>query len=183
MAVLFQESQRNANPASAPRSTHWPAHQHLPRRRPRPGTQHTSHIRMSLHTGDSRDDGSVTVLVAALLPALLLVLALVVDGTNQLRVQSRADAVAAEAARAAGTAINTRGSTVELDPAAARHAAQHYLAASGHTGTIALSAGGTVRVTAHHSEPAVIGLLSPIVDATGEATAVVGVGTSTGDLS
>ena len=138
---------------------------------------------MTLHTGQPREDGSVTVLVAALLPALLLVLALVVDGTNQLRVQSRADAIAAEAARAAGTAVNTRGTTVQLDPAAARDAAQRYLAASGHTGTIQLSPGGTVRATAHHVEPAAIGLLSPTTEATGEATAVVGVGTSTGDLS
>ncbi len=134
---------------------------------------------MTLHTGRSRDDGSVTVLVAVLLPALLLVLALVVDGTDQLRVQSRADAIAAETARAAGTAINTRGASVELDPTAARHAAQHYLTASGHTGTITVSPGGTVRATAKHTEPAAIGLLSPAVEATGEASATVGVGTST----
>lgn len=134
---------------------------------------------MTLHTGHTRDEGSVMVLVAALLPALLLVLALVVDGTNQLRVQSRADAVAAEAARAAGTAVNTRGATVELDPAAAHRAAQSYLAASGHTGTITLSPGGTVRATAQHTEPAAIGLLGPTAEATGEASATVGIGTST----
>jgi Flp pilus assembly protein TadG len=138
---------------------------------------------MTLHTGQSRDAGAVTVLVAALLPALLLVFALVVDGTDQLRVQSRADAIAAEAARAAGTAVNTRGATVDLDPAAARHAAQSYLAARGHSGSILLSPGGTVRATATHSEPAAIGLLSPTVEATGEATVTVGVGTSTGGLS
>ena len=138
---------------------------------------------MTIHTGHRREDGSVTVLVAALLPALLLVLALVVDGTDQLRVQSRADAVAAEAARAAGTAVNTRGTSIEIEPAAARDAAQSYLAASGHTGTILLSPGGTVRATATHSEPAAIGMLSPTTEATGEATAVVDVGTSTGDLS
>lgn len=137
---------------------------------------------MNLHTGHARDEGSVTVLVAALLPALLLVLALVVDGTNQLRVQSQADAIAAEAARAAGTAVNTRGTSIEIEPAAARHAAQSYLAASGHTGTILLSPGGTVRATAQHAEPAAIGLLSPTAEATGEATVTVGVGTSTGDL-
>lgn len=137
---------------------------------------------MTIHTGHLRDEGSVTVLVAALLPALLLVLALVVDGTDQLRVQSRADAVAAEAARAAGTAIDTRGPSIGIEPAAARDAAQSYLAASGHSGSILLSPGGTVRATAHHAEPAAIGLLSPTAEATGEATAVVGVGTSTGGL-
>ena len=137
---------------------------------------------MTLHTGRRREDGSVTVLVAALLPALLLVFALVVDGTDQLGVQSRADAIAAEAARAAGTAVNTRGPNIEIEPAAARQAGERYLAASGHTGSIQLSPGGTVRATAHHVEPAAIGLLSPTAEATGEATAVVGVGTSTGDL-
>lgn len=178
MAVYFQDSRRDITFSSASCSTRWPAHQHRPSARPRAGTQRTSHSLMTLHTGHPRDGGSVTVLVAALLPALLLVFALVVDGANQLRVQSRADAVAAESARAAGTAINTRGTSVELDPTAARHAAQHYLAASGHTGTITVSPGGTVRATAHHTEPAAIGLLSPTADAIGEATAAVGVGTS-----
>ena len=134
---------------------------------------------MTIHTGHSRDAGSVTVFVAALLPALLLVLALVVDGTDQLRVQSRADAIAAEAARAAGTAVNTRGPNIEIEPAAARQAGERYLAASGHTGTIFLSPGGTVQATATHSEPAAIGLLSPTAEATGEASATVGIGTST----
>ena len=126
----------------------------------------------------------MTVLVAVLLPALLLALALVVDGTSQLRVQSRAEAVAAETARAAGTAINTRSHTVQLDPAAAQHTAHAYLARTGHTGSLHLSPGGTVQATVTHSEPATIGLLGHELRATGEATATVSTGTnSSGDVS
>lgn len=120
----------------------------------------------------------MTVLVTVLLPALLLVLALVVDGTSQLRVQSRAEAVAAETARAAGTAINTRSNTIQLDPAAAQHAAHAYLARTGHTGSVHISPGGTVQATAVHTEPAAIGLLGHELRATGEATATVSTGTN-----
>lgn len=126
----------------------------------------------SRHTGiRDRESGSVTVLVAVLVPSLLLVLALVVDGTDRLRLQDRADAVAAEAARAGATAVDTRGPVVTLDRAGALRAAHSALAASGHTGTITIDPAGTVHVAVAHREPAPIGLLGTTLSATGQATA------------
>lgn len=125
------------------------------------------------------ESGSVSVLVAVVVPSLLLVLALVVDGTDRLRLQDRADAVAAEAARAGATAVDTRGPTVTLDRAAALRAAQSSLAATGHTGTAEIDPVGAVHVSVAHREPAPIGLLGHTLSATGHATAGLGTGTST----
>lgn len=139
---------------------------------------------MNLHTRHSAvrngESGSVSVLVAVLVPALLLVLALVVDGTDRLRLQDRADAVAAEAARAGATAIDTRGPTVTLDRSAALRAAQSSLAASGHTGSTTVDPTGAVHVSVSHQEPAPTGLLGPRLSAAGQATAGLSTGTSVG---
>lgn len=137
-------------------------------------TLHTRHSPM-----DDRECGSVSVLAAVLVPSLLLVLALVVDGTDRLRLQDHADAAAAEAARAGATAVDTRGPTVTLDRAAALRAAQSALSASGHTGTTTIDPAGAVHVSVVHHEPAPIGLLGPTLTATGQATAGLGTGTTT----
>lgn len=133
----------------------------------------------SRHNDVRVECGAVNVLVAVLVPSLLLVLALVVDGTDRLRLQDRADAVAAEAARAGATNIDTRGATVTLDRAAALHAAQSALAATGHTGATTIDPAGAVHVSVAHREPAPIGLLGPTLSATGHATAGLGTGTTT----
>lgn len=127
-----------------------------------------------------RECGSVTVLAAVLIPALLLVIALVVDGAGQLRAISRADAVAAEAARAAQTALDTRGRTVTVDPAAAVAAARSYLDQAGHTGRITVSSPDTVTVSVTVTIPAAIGLAGPTHAATGTATARLGVARAPG---
>lgn len=124
------------------------------------------------------DAGSVTVLVAVVVPALLLVVALVVDGSGQLRTISRADAIAAEAARAAQTAIDTRGETIVVDTASAATVARSYLAQAGHHGTVTITGPDTVQVTVTVSQEAVFGLGGPTHTATGTATAQLGVGTS-----
>lgn len=115
---------------------------------------------MSPHqSGIQRDRGSISVLVAVLIPSLLLVLALLVDGTETMRVRDRADAVAGAAARAGATAIDTRSATLALDRAAALHAARSALTATGHTGTVQIVSNDVVHVTAEHTESAPIGLL------------------------
>ncbi|GAA4869940.1 hypothetical protein GCM10023222_25930 [Saccharopolyspora cebuensis] len=121
--------------------------------------------------------GSMSVLVAVMLPCLLLLLALVVDGAAHLRALARADAIAAEAARAALTALNTRRPHLTLDQATARRAAHAALAATGHRGEITLD-GRTVRITVAHTEPAALGLLGPAFHVTGRAEAQLGVGTT-----
>lgn len=135
---------------------------------------------MTIHTRHA-DEGSVSVLVAVLVPCLMVVFALIVDGADRLRALAHADAVATEAARAALTAVDTRGATIILDHTDAAHAAQAYLAATAHTGTIALERANTVHVLVSHTEPAAIGLLGGEHHVTGEASAVLGVGTSTGN--
>ncbi|MEY8042748.1 hypothetical protein AB8O55_25360 [Saccharopolyspora cebuensis] len=119
----------------------------------------------------------MSVLVAVLLPCLLLLLALVVDGAAHLRALARADAIAAEAARAALTALNTRTPHLTLDPTTARRAAHAALAATGHRGEITLD-GRTVRITVAHTEPAALGLFGPTFHVTGRAEAQLGVGTT-----
>ncbi len=73
--------------------------------------------------------GSVSVLVAVLGFALLLMLGLVVDGGRQLIAYRRAANDAEQAARAGAGALNPAGlrtGTYILDPAAAAAAARHY---------------------------------------------------------
>ena len=81
------------------------------------------------------DRGRVSVFVAATMPAVLLFLALAWDVSGYLRALHRADAVAAEAARAAGQAIDVpavmTGEGIVVDPVAAGDAAEAYLADAG----------------------------------------------------
>ncbi|MEV5542040.1 hypothetical protein AB0L13_34930 [Saccharopolyspora shandongensis] len=135
---------------------------------------------MSLHTRHPGDAGSVSLLVAVLAPCLLLVCALLVDGADRLRVLARADAVAAEAARTALTALDTRGPTLTMDTRAATAAARHYLTATHHTGTVSLEGTTTVRITVTYSEPAKIGLFWTSHTVTGHATAALATGTMGG---
>ncbi|MGI8311670.1 hypothetical protein [Saccharopolyspora hattusasensis] len=132
---------------------------------------------MTSHT--TRDGGSVSVLIAVLVPCLLLVFAVLVDGADRLRVLARADAIAAESARAALTALDTRGTAITLDPVHAATAARRYLTTTHHTGTVTLEGAGTVHVTVWHSESAAIGLLWNTHTVTGSATAQLAVGTNT----
>ncbi len=97
--------------------------------------------------------GSVSVLVAVLGFALLLMLGLVVDGGRQLIAYRRAANDAEQAARAGAGALNPAGlrtGTYSLDPAAAAAAARRYLSASQSGGQITASGitvtGNTVAV-------------------------------------
>ncbi|BBH67113.1 membrane protein [Actinoplanes sp. OR16] len=78
-----------------------------------------------------RDDGRIAIFFAILAPAYLAMIGLVVDGGGKIRALQRADNIAAEAARAAGQAINA-GQAIEggekvVDLRAARGAAAAYL--------------------------------------------------------
>lgn len=77
------------------------------------------------------DRGRVSVFVAVAMPAVLLFLALAWDVSGYLRALHRADAVASEAARAAGQAVDLprllRGDGIGVDPDEARRAAEAYL--------------------------------------------------------
>ena len=96
-----------------------------------------------LHERMRRDDGGIAVYTAIVTVTLLGIIGLVLDGGGKLRATERADAVAIEAARAAGQAVDPAaiitGKAIRVDPAAAEAAAYAYLRRAGATGTVTLS--------------------------------------------
>lgn len=122
------------------------------------------------------DQGSVTLFMVVAAAALMLATGLVVDGGTKIQALQRADDAAAEAARAAGQAIDparsVRGHTPRADVARAGDAARAYLAAAGVAGSVDVRA-DVIEVTTNISEPTVflaaIGIGT--VSATGTAQA------------
>lgn len=107
-----------------------------------------------------RDGGSVTIFVVVSVVGLLALVGLVVDGGAKVRAVQRADRVAAEAARAAGQAVDVRsvleGHEVRVDHGAAVRAASQYLSAAGMPGHASVIDGGTaIAVTTTASTPTV----------------------------
>jgi len=115
---------------------------------------------MSFARRSGDDRGSVTVFAALAGLALLLMTGLVVDGAATLRASARAEQVAAEAARAAAQAADTRGTAIRIDQPAATRAARAYLAAAGVGGRIRFTGPGTVEVTTTvHGRYLILGVL------------------------
>jgi Flp pilus assembly protein TadG len=134
-------------------------------------------------TARGREAGMITVFTCLAAVALLLMVGLVVDGGGRMRAVGRADRVAAEAARAAVEAADTRGPTLTLDRPAALAAATAYLHTAGADGTVVITGPRTVRVTAtvtgHYL---ILGLAgSSSYRVAGTATASLAAGVSTGD--
>jgi hypothetical protein len=92
----------------------------------------------------SDDRGAFTPMVVVIAMAILLSVGLAVDGGGRMRALERADNVAAEAARAAGQAINVSkavaGTADVVDPTAAATAARAYLSDANASGTVSISA-------------------------------------------
>ncbi|MFC5381828.1 hypothetical protein [Aquipuribacter nitratireducens] len=86
------------------------------------------------------DRGSTTLFVVVLATALLVATGLVTDGAGRVQALQRADAVAAEAARAAGQELDraraVRGDPGALDIGRAVAAARAHLRAAGVEGTV-----------------------------------------------
>ncbi|AXI81167.1 hypothetical protein C7M71_004645 [Peterkaempfera bronchialis] len=130
------------------------------------------------------DRGSVSVFVAICAVGLLAVVGIVIDCGGRLRAIENADALAQEAARAAGQQLDTgaalSGGPPVVDPAAARSAAQQYLAANGVHGNAVVAADGrTIHVTVDGTYDTallgVIGIGSMTVHGEGRASLVRGV--------
>ncbi|MEU1623129.1 pilus assembly protein TadG-related protein [Streptomyces sp. NPDC005722] len=89
------------------------------------------------------DRGGVAVFVAICTVVLLAIAGLVLDGGGKLRATERADALALEAARAGGQALDpaaaVTGAAIRVDPAAAEAAATEYLRQAGVHGTVNVS--------------------------------------------
>ena len=122
-------------------------------------------VRSRLSCAGPADRGAVTLFVAIAMVGLFALAGLVVDGGAKVRAVQRADRVAAEAARAAGQAIDVagvlEGSDVRVDRRAAIVAAESYLQASGVEGSARVIDGGSgIAVTTTTSAPTVfLGLI------------------------
>lgn len=133
----------------------------------------------------SGERGAVTVFAVVIVLALFLAVGLVVDGGSKIRAIQRAEAIAAEAARAGGQAVvfgRGAGGAPTIDTGAASQAAQSYLSTAGVQGTVRATAERiTVEVTMTYDTIffSLIGLGSDPV--TGEATARLAYGV-TGEL-
>jgi hypothetical protein len=124
------------------------------------------------------DSGRISVFVAIALTGVLVLIGMVVDGGGKLRSRQQADNVAAEAARAAGQAIDPTlaipGGEKLIDPGPATAAAREYLSDAGVTGTVTVAPDRrrvevVVTITRQTSMLSLIGIDSSTV--TGRATA------------
>jgi Flp pilus assembly protein TadG len=128
------------------------------------------------------EEGSVTVFVVGLTLALMMVAGLVYDGGRILAARRQAHDLADNAARAAAQAVDLdalrSGTPVALDPLDAQVAAEDYLATTGHTGEVAVTA-DAVEVTVTITTPMVLlqlaGIAERTVTASGEARLVRGI--------
>ncbi|MEV7643376.1 hypothetical protein AB0O32_25930 [Streptomyces rubiginosohelvolus] len=130
------------------------------------------------------DDGGVVVFVAICTVALLGLIGIILEGGGKMRATERADAVAMEAARAGGQALDPAGAVtgtrVRADPAAATAAAYAYLSSAGVSGRVSASADGrkltvTVNDTYVTKILPVVGIGSMAVTGRGTATLLHGV--------
>ena len=127
---------------------------------------------------DSRESGSLTLMLMALVLVLLALAGLVLDGGRKLDATQKAYAIAQEAARAGAGQVNTstayRSGTFKVDPAQAREAADAYLAGwagAGYAGSVRVS-GDQLKVIVHVREPTVMLSLIGIRSFTSTGSAV-----------
>jgi hypothetical protein len=127
---------------------------------------------------DDRGGGTVSAPMAIMILAAAVAVGLAVDGVRAGQGVARADAVAEEAARAAGEAFDpvslVRGRAV-VEPGAAVTAARAYLDAAGATGTVHIVGPDRIRVDTELTQPTILlGLIGrPEMTSTGSAEAVL----------
>ena len=134
--------------------------------------------------GWREDRGAMTLMIAVVAMALFLMVGLSVDGGGRMQAIERADDIAAEAARAAGQALDlpqaVTGTADVVDRARAQAAVQSYLTGAGATDIHDVSVdvapnGRSVTVTVHITyQPLFLGLigLGPWTE-TGKETATL----------
>jgi len=128
-----------------------------------------------------QEQGAVTLFLAIAAVGLMAMAGLVVDGGGKVRAAQRADRLAAEAARAAGQAVDLtsalRGDSIRVDRRGAIAAAEEFLRASGADGEASVSRDGravvvTTRATAPTVFLALIGIPDLTVSGRAEVTLV-----------
>ena len=124
--------------------------------------------------------GALGVFLAVLVPGLLLIIGLAVDGGAKVAATQRANAIADEAARAGGQALDVSAALagqVRVDPAAAVAAAQNYLGRNGVQGAVTVVDGDTLTVTTTITEPTaflgLIGIQTMTVEGSGTADLII----------
>ena len=114
---------------------------------------------MRLGEDGERGGGAVSVPMAICLVVIFAVAGLAVDGVRAAQGIARADAIAEEAARAAGQALDPvalAAGTAAIAPDAAADAARAYIAATGATGLVSVIAPDRVRVEVTLRRPTVL---------------------------
>lgn len=135
----------------------------------------------------AEERGQLTLFVVFAVVGLLVLAGLVVDGGYLLAGRRRAIDEANGAARAGAAALAPSeyraGGAVVLDPATAAAAAQDYLAAAGHGGTVVID-GDRVSVSVAFDQPMtllrIIGVDDVAVSGRGEARSIRGIETGEG---
>lgn len=106
------------------------------------------------------DRGSLTLMLAVLMVALLALSGLVIDGGRKLNESADAYAIAQEAARAGAGMVDRsaayRSGTFQVDPGQAVAAARAYLASAGYRGSVSVDGADRIRVTVTVTEPTLV---------------------------
>jgi len=125
---------------------------------------------------EDRERGSLTLMLAVLMVALLALAGLVIDGGRKLNQSSRAYAIAEEAARAGAGLVDTsaayRSGRLVIDEAAALAAARAYLADAGYTGSVSPDGTQRIRVTVTLTQPTLVLSLIGVDSMTSKGSAV-----------
>lgn len=111
------------------------------------------------HVVTERGGGAVSAPMAATVLALFVAIGLGIDGVRAAQGLSGADAIAEEAARAAGQALDVtqlRGGRVAVDPVAAVASARTYLAQAGADGSAEIVDPQRIRVEARLTRPTIL---------------------------
>lgn len=101
-----------------------------------------------------RGGGALSVWVLILIPVILLVTGLVIDGGRKTAASADAQAAAVAASRAGSDAAATELLAGQDPSAAAASAARRYLGVAGVDGSVSVD-GGTIRVSTSESKPTV----------------------------
>jgi Flp pilus assembly protein TadG len=135
------------------------------------------------HQRPDAERGAIGVFLAVLVPGLLLIIGLAVDGGAKVAATQRANAVADEAARSGGQALDVSAALagdVRVDPAAAVAAARDYLDRNDVAGAVTVVDGDTLRVTTTITEPTsflgLVGISTLTVEGVGTADLITGTG-------
>lgn len=120
--------------------------------------------------------GSLTLMLAVLLVALLALAGLVIDGGRKLNQSASAYAIAQEAARAGAGMVDRsaayRSGTFRVDEGQALAAARAYLAGAGYSGAVTADGTQRIRVTVTVTEPTLVLSLIGIDTMTSTGSAV-----------